>query len=71
VSYVTNAASQSGASNESPAALVPKRWIVLTYAFAARSAVANINFDAREERLKNPATSRASIASSIASQLAQ
>jgi phage terminase large subunit GpA-like protein len=43
----------------------------LTYAFAARSAVANINFDAREERLKNPATSRASIASSIASQLAQ
>jgi phage terminase large subunit GpA-like protein len=42
----------------------------LVYAFAARAAVTNVNFDAREERLKNPTTTRASIAALIASQLA-
>jgi phage terminase large subunit GpA-like protein len=42
----------------------------LVYAFAARAAVTNVNFDAREERLKNPRTTRASIAALIASQLA-
>ena len=41
----------------------------LVYAFAARAVVTNVNFDAREERLKNPTTHPASIASLIASQL--
>jgi phage terminase large subunit GpA-like protein len=35
----------------------------LVYAFAARAALTNVNFDAREDRLKHPAASRASIAS--------
>jgi phage terminase large subunit GpA-like protein len=43
----------------------------LVYAFSARAAVTNVNFDAREDRLKNPTTQRASIAALIASQIAQ
>jgi phage terminase large subunit GpA-like protein len=41
----------------------------LVYAFAARAAVTNINFEAREERLKNPATRRESAAALLAAQL--
>jgi phage terminase large subunit GpA-like protein len=41
----------------------------LVYAFAARAAVASVNFDVREERLKNPATRRESIATLLAAQL--
>jgi phage terminase large subunit GpA-like protein len=41
----------------------------LTYGWAARQALGNINFAMLEERLKNPAKQRASIAALIAAQL--
>jgi phage terminase large subunit GpA-like protein len=41
----------------------------LVYAFAARAAVTSANFDSREERLKNPATRRESVAALLAAQL--
>jgi phage terminase large subunit GpA-like protein len=41
----------------------------LVYAFAARAAMTSINFDAREERLKNPAMRRELVAALLAAQL--
>jgi phage terminase large subunit GpA-like protein len=41
----------------------------LVYAFAARAAMTSINFDAREDRLKNPAMRRESVVALLAAQL--
>jgi hypothetical protein len=64
-----SAATPFAALSKSVGARMPKHSIVLLYAFAARAAMTNVDFETREERLKNPATCRESVAASLAAQL--